>query len=99
MSADNPTPRCDVFRSAFHGYGPCEWPTAMRFGYDVTNCNGAVYCQQQVILDYCQKHGERRLTRIQVHGSLTCGCVLLEVVDLVKADPGVEYAEMLRGLA
>ena len=46
---------------------------------------------------YCATHWPRISEAVQ-ENRLLCGCVLLEAIDLTRADPGPGYAEMLRSL-
>lgn len=49
-------------------------------------------------LALCEACWTRASRRMNTEGIARCGCVVLEVIDLTKADPGPGYADMLRSL-
>ena len=71
----------------------CGKVAVVSTGWDVSTG-----CETNQTVDYCDEHWQARTRKLDSESRYRCGCVLLEVIDLTRADPGREYADMLRAL-
>jgi hypothetical protein len=89
--ADSPA-TCEVVTP--HGE-LCGEPAIRRVGYNSTGC---LYPDEPTAVAYCADHWPVWEPESTTGTALGCGCVPLETIDLTRADPGAEYADLLRQL-